>query len=63
MLSYGCFRNLQKLDRIIAGGEVMGEGLSKKEKRLMDMDNSEVIAEGEWGITRLNGNKKYNKNC
>ena len=37
------------------------EGLSKKEKGLMDMDNSVVIAQGG-GVRGLNGNgKKYNK--
>ena len=34
------------------------ERLSKKEKGLMDMDNSVVIA---GGIRELNGNRKYNK--
>ena len=34
------------------------EGLSKKEKGLMDMDNSEVIAGGEGGIRGQNGNGK-----
>ena len=33
------------------------EGLSKKEKALMDMDNSVVIAGGR-GIRGLNGNGK-----
>ena len=33
------------------------EGSSKKEKGLMDMDNSVVIAEGK-GIKGLNGNEK-----
>ena len=39
------------------------EGLSKKEKGLMDMDNSVEIAVGrEGGIRELNGNgKKYKK--
>ena len=36
-------------------GEVVGEGLSKKEKGLMDMDNSVVIGGGHRG---LNGNEK-----
>ena len=36
------------------------EGLSKKKKGLMDMDNSVVMGEGE--KRRLNGNKKHNKN-
>ena len=35
------------------------EGLSKKEKGLMDMDNNVVIAEGTRGIS-CNG-KNYNK--
>ena len=34
------------------------EGLSKKEKGLMDVDNSVVIAGGEGGIRGLNGNGK-----
>ena len=34
------------------------EGLSKKEKGLMDMDNSVVIAGREVGIRGLNGNGK-----
>ena len=42
------------------GGEE-GEGLSKKEKGLMDVDNSVVIA-GVRGIRVINGNGKYNKN-
>ena len=33
------------------------EGLSKKEKGLMDMDNS-VVAAGGGGYRRLNGNGK-----
>ena len=37
------------------GGEGM-EGLSKKEKGLMDMDNNVVIVGGEDGIRGLNGN-------
>ena len=38
------------------------EGLSKKEKGLMDMDNSVVILGGEGSIRELNGNgRKYNK--
>ena len=38
------------------------EGWSKKEKGLMDMDNSVVIAGGRRSIMGLNGNgKKYNK--
>ena len=39
------------------------EGLSQKEKRLMDKDNSEVTAGWEeQGIMGLSGNgKKYNK--
>ena len=38
------------------------EGLSKKEKGFMDMDNSVVIAKGQSGIRGLNGNKKkYNE--
>ena len=37
------------------------EGLSKKEKGLMGMDNSMVIM-GERGIKGLNGNEKNNKN-
>ena len=37
------------------------EGLSKKEKGLMGMDNSMVIT-GERGIKGLNGNEKNNKN-
>ena len=36
------------------------EGWSKKEKGLMDMDNSGVIAGGR-GIRGLNCNEKYNK--
>ena len=36
------------------------EGLSTKEKALMDLDNSGVIAGGKKGIRGLNGNgKKY----
>ena len=34
------------------------EGLSKKEKGLMDMDNSMVIPSGERGIRELKGNGK-----
>ena len=34
------------------------ERLSKKEKGLMDMDNSVEIAGGERGIRELNGNRK-----
>ena len=34
------------------------EGLSKKEKGLMDVDNSVVIAGGEGGIRGLNVNGK-----
>ena len=34
------------------------EGLSKKKKGLMDMDNSVVIAVGEAGVRGLNGNRK-----
>ena len=38
------------------------EGPNKKEKGLMDMDNSVVIAGGERVTRGLNGNgKKYNK--
>ena len=49
-----------------AGGWGRGEGmegLNKKEKGLMDMDNSGVIAGGEGGARGLNGNrkKKHNK--
>ena len=36
----------------------MVEGLSKKEKGLMDMDNSVLVAGGKRGIRRLNGNGK-----
>ena len=42
-------------------GEKGVEGLSKKEKGLMDVDNSVVIA-GVRGIRVINGNGKYNKN-
>ena len=38
------------------GSEGRGEGLSKKEKGLMDMDNG-VVTGGE-GVRRLNGNGK-----
>ena len=39
------------------------EGSNKKEKGLMDMDNSAVIAGGEGVIKGLSGiTKKYNKN-
>ena len=34
------------------------EELIKKEKGLMDMENSVVIAVGEWGIKGLKGNEK-----
>ena len=34
------------------------EGLSKKEKGLVDMDNSVVIAGGRRGLRGLNGNEK-----
>ena len=34
------------------------EGSSKKEKGLMDMDNSVVTVRREWGIKGLNGNGK-----
>ena len=34
------------------------EGLNKKEKGLMDMDNSVVTAGGQGGIRGLNGNGK-----
>ena len=38
------------------------EELNKKEKGLMNMDNSMVIAGGEGGIRGLNGNGiKYNE--
>ena len=37
------------------------EGLGKKEKGLMDMDNSVVIAGREGSIRGLNSNGKYNK--
>ena len=40
-----------------SGKEVVGEGLSEKEKRLVDMDGSVVIA-GGGGIKGLNGNEK-----
>ena len=35
-----------------------GEGLSKKGKGFMDMDNNVVIAGGEQGLRELNGNGK-----
>ena len=34
------------------------EGLRKKEKALMDMDNSMAIAGGKGGVSRVNGNGK-----
>ena len=34
------------------------EGLSKKDKGLMDVDNSVVIAGGKRGIREINGNGK-----
>ena len=37
------------------------QGLSKKEKRLMDMDNRVVIAGGEQGIRGLSGSGKCDK--
>ena len=38
------------------------EGLCKKENGLLDMDNSVVLAGGQWDIKGLNGSvKKYNK--
>ena len=37
------------------------EGLSKKEKGLMDMDHSVMISGGTGEIRGLNGNGKYNK--
>ena len=43
------------------------ERSSKKEKRVMDMDNSVVFVRGRWwgeleeGIRRINGNEKINK--
>ena len=44
------------------GGGLGVERLSKKEKGLLDMDNSLVIARGEGGIRGLKGNvKKYSK--
>ena len=47
--------------RLTASGEGGGEkveGWSKKEKRLMDRDNSVVIAGGAGGIRGLNSNGK-----
>ena len=37
------------------GGQVVGRGIKQKEKRIMDMNNSVVIA---GGIRGLNGNGK-----
>ena len=46
----------------LAGEVGLGvEELRKKEKGLMDMDNSMVIVGGE-GIRGINGNEKYNEN-
>ena len=39
------------------------EELSKKEKGLMGMDNSVVIAGGEGSMSVLNGNGKNYNNC
>ena len=40
------------------GGEQGEEGLSRKEKRLVDIDNSVVIAGARGGIRVLNGKGK-----
>ena len=40
------------------GGGWEVEGLSRKEKGLMDTDNSVAIAGGEEGVRGLNGNGK-----
>ena len=39
------------------GGQKV-EGLRKKEKRVVDMDNNVVIAGGKWVLRALSGNGK-----